>query len=291
MKKLKNGCHFFNIDRMEKVQITNPPKVWVSSFLSVNGNGISGSVIMKKLKNGCNFFNINHTEKFQITKPPKVWVSGFPSVDRQGISALAIMKKLKNDCHFFNIDCTEIFKLPTPPKVLWFSECQWKWNISIDHYEKIENDCHFFNIDCMENFQITNAPKFSGFLSVNGNGISASAIMKKLKMTAISLISIVQKNFKLPISPKVWISGFPSVDRNRISVLAIMKKLKNDCHFFNINHMEKFQITDPPKFGSMVFFSSENWRCKFSFFLNFPLTYFSSSSILGSISTFMHGYT
>ena len=32
-----------------------------------------------------------------------------------------------------------------------------------------------------------------------------------------------------------------------------MKKLKNGCHFINIDHMEKFQITDPPKFGSLVF--------------------------------------
>ena len=71
MKKLKNGCHFFNIHRMEKFQITNPPKVWVSSFLSVNGNGISASAIMKKIENDCHFFNIDHTEKFQITDPPK----------------------------------------------------------------------------------------------------------------------------------------------------------------------------------------------------------------------------
>ena len=53
MKKLKNGCHFFHINCMEKFQITDPLKVWVSSFLSVNGNGISVSAIMKKLKNGC----------------------------------------------------------------------------------------------------------------------------------------------------------------------------------------------------------------------------------------------
>ena len=32
MKKLKNGCHFVNIDRMEKFQITNSPKIWVSGF-------------------------------------------------------------------------------------------------------------------------------------------------------------------------------------------------------------------------------------------------------------------
>ena len=28
---------------------------------------------------------------------------------------------------------------------------------------------------------------------------------------------------------------------------------KNGCHFINIDHMEKFQITDFPKFGSPVF--------------------------------------
>ena len=41
-----------------------------------------------------------------------------------------------------------------------------------------------------------------------------------------------------------------NVDGNRISVLAIMKKLKNGYHFVNIDHMEKFQINNPPKFGS-----------------------------------------
>ena len=69
MKKLKNSCHFFNIDRTEKFQMTNPPKVWVSSFPNVNGNRISVSAIMKKLKNGCHFFNIDCTKKFQITDP------------------------------------------------------------------------------------------------------------------------------------------------------------------------------------------------------------------------------
>ena len=40
MKTLKNGCYFVNIDCTEKIQISNPSKVWVSSFLGVNGNGI-----------------------------------------------------------------------------------------------------------------------------------------------------------------------------------------------------------------------------------------------------------
>ena len=47
IKKLKNGCHFINIDCMEKIQITKPPKFWVPGFLSVDGNEISVSAIMK----------------------------------------------------------------------------------------------------------------------------------------------------------------------------------------------------------------------------------------------------
>ena len=83
-------CHYEKIEKWppfrkyrsyRKFQITDPPKVWVSGFLSVNGNGISVSAIMKKLKNGQPFVNINRKEKFQITGPLKVWVSGFPSVN------------------------------------------------------------------------------------------------------------------------------------------------------------------------------------------------------------------
>ena len=97
-------------------QLLTPRKVWVSSFPSVNGNGISVSAIMKKLKNGCHFFNIDHMEKFPITDPPKVWVSSFPSVNGNRISASAIMKKLKNGCHFFNIDHMGKFPITDPPK-------------------------------------------------------------------------------------------------------------------------------------------------------------------------------
>ena len=140
MKKLKNGCHFINIDCREKFQITDPPKVWVSSFLSVDGNGISPLAIMKKLKNGCHFIDIDHTEKFQITNPHKVCVSGFLSVDGNEISPLAIMKKLKNSCHFININCIEKIQITNAPQTLGlqFFECQQKWNITVGHYEKIE---------------------------------------------------------------------------------------------------------------------------------------------------------
>ena len=59
-------------------------------------------------------------------------------------------------------------------------------------------------------------------------------------MAAISLISIIQKNFQLLTPPKVWVSSFRSVNGNGISVSAIMKKLKNGCHFFNIDRREKY---------------------------------------------------
>ena len=105
MKKLKNGCHFVNIDHTDNFQIIDPPKVWVSSFLSVDGNGISVLAIIKQLNNGHHFINIDCMEKFQITDQPKVWVSGFLRVDGNRISALtlAIIKKLKNCCHVLNI--------------------------------------------------------------------------------------------------------------------------------------------------------------------------------------------
>ena len=70
MKKMKNGYHFINIDHTEKFQVTDLPKVWVSGFPSVNGNGISASAIMKKFENGCHLVNIYCTEKFQIMDPP-----------------------------------------------------------------------------------------------------------------------------------------------------------------------------------------------------------------------------
>ena len=50
----------------KKFKLPTPPKVWVSSFLGVNGNGISLSAIMKKLKNGSHFINIDCMEKFRI---------------------------------------------------------------------------------------------------------------------------------------------------------------------------------------------------------------------------------
>ena len=85
------------------------PKVWVSSFPSVDGNGILVLAIMKILKNGCHLVNMHHTEIYQITNLPKIWVSSFPSVDRNAILASAIMKRSKNGHYFVNMCHTEKF--------------------------------------------------------------------------------------------------------------------------------------------------------------------------------------
>ena len=102
-----------------------------------------------------------------------------------GMMTLAIMKIMKNGCHFVYMCHTEKIQMTNPcpsPKSLglWFSECQWKGNISISHYEKLTNDYHFVNMHHIKKIQVTDPAKVwvSGILTVNRNGISASAIKK-----------------------------------------------------------------------------------------------------------------
>ena len=144
---------------------------------------------------------------------------------------------------------------------LQFSECQWKWDISIGHYEKIEKWLPISLISIVQkNLQLLTPQSFGSLVFWVSMEIAYQCwpLWKNWKMAAISLISIVRKNFQLRTPPKVWVSGFPSVNRNGISVLAIMKKLKNGCHFFNIDHTEKFPITNPPQSLGLQF--SECWQ-------------------------------
>ena len=64
-----------------KLPITDPPKVWVSGFLSVDGNAKLVLAIMENGKNGCSSPKTCPKAKLPITDPPKVWVSVFLSVD------------------------------------------------------------------------------------------------------------------------------------------------------------------------------------------------------------------
>ena len=69
-KKLKNGCLFCKYVLCRKCSNywTHPQKVWISDFLSIDGNRISVSVILKNWKY---FVNVCCTETFQITTPPQ----------------------------------------------------------------------------------------------------------------------------------------------------------------------------------------------------------------------------
>ena len=80
-----------------KLPITDPPKVWVSGFLSVDGNAKLVSAITENGKNGCSSPKMCPRAKLPITEwPPKVWVSSFLSVDGNTKLVSAITENGKN---------------------------------------------------------------------------------------------------------------------------------------------------------------------------------------------------
>ena len=116
-----------------------------------------------------------------------------------------------------------------------------------------KNGCHFVNIDCTENIQITDPEKnwVSGFPSVNRNGISVSAIMKKIE----KWLSFHKYQSYRKIS-NYW----PPPPKNKLGHLCMV-----------------------------TFLHLENQRCKFSIdsiFWTFCWFSFPPTPILGSISTF-----
>ena len=85
-------------------------------------------------------------------------------------------------------------------------------------------------------------PKFGSpvFPSVNGNKLSALAIMNKWKNGHHFTSMHHMEKFQITDAPKSL-----GLNRNGISVLATMKNSKNGCHSIKMHHTEKFQITDP----------------------------------------------
>ena len=98
-----------------KLPITDPPKVWVSGFLSVNGNAKLVSAITENGKNGRNTPKTCPRAKLPITDPPKVWVSGFLSVDGNAKLVSAITENGKNGYSSPKM-YPRNFQLPTPLK-------------------------------------------------------------------------------------------------------------------------------------------------------------------------------
>ena len=69
MKNKKNGSNSPKMHSRAKVTITDPPKVWVSSFPSVDRNGKLVSAIMKNQKNGYNSPKMHPRANVPITEP------------------------------------------------------------------------------------------------------------------------------------------------------------------------------------------------------------------------------
>ena len=103
----------------------------------------------------------------------------------------------------------------TKDKVVWWWENWTNGKFTFDKHNQPlwknwKNGCHFVNMHHMEKFQITDPhpQKFwSGFLSVDGNGISALAIMNKLKNSChfVNLYALYRKisNYR-PQSLDLW---------------------------------------------------------------------------------------
>ena len=85
-----------HILEQNKLPITDPPKVWVSGFPSVDGNGKLVLAIMENGKNGRSSPKTCPRAKLPITDLPKVWVSSLPSVNGNGKLLSAIMENGKN---------------------------------------------------------------------------------------------------------------------------------------------------------------------------------------------------
>ena len=71
MKNGKNGRSTPKMRPRAKLPITDSPKVWVSGFLSVNGNAKLVSAITENGKNGCSAPKTCPRAKLPITDPLK----------------------------------------------------------------------------------------------------------------------------------------------------------------------------------------------------------------------------
>ena len=74
MENWKNDCSSPKTCSRAKLPITDPPKVWVSGFMSVDGNEKVVSAIMKNGKNSSRSPKTHPRAKLPNYQPPKVWL-------------------------------------------------------------------------------------------------------------------------------------------------------------------------------------------------------------------------
>ena len=199
MKKMKNRCHFVNINCTEKFQITSPtPKFGSLIFWVLTEMEYQCWPLWKSWKMAAILLISIVQKNFKLQTPPKFGSPAFRVVTETEYQCQPLWKKLKNGGHFINMDHMGKFQITDPPK---FGSPVFQMSMEMEY------QCQPFwkNWKMADNLlisivrKITDPPKVwvSGFPSVNRNGISVSAIMKKLKNGCLSLISIIQKNFKI----------------------------------------------------------------------------------------------
>ena len=129
------------------------------------------------------------------------------------------MKKLKNGCHFINVDCTENFQITNRQSLgLQFFECQWKWNISVGHYEKNEKWPPFSKYQSYGKISSYQHPQSLGLQFSECQwkwNISVGHYEKIEKWPPFSKYRSYRNisHYQPPL-PKFWVSGFPSINGN-----------------------------------------------------------------------------
>ena len=102
-QNVKNGSHLLENCHRAKFPITEPLRVWVSTFPRVDRNGKLALATMEKWLPILQKLNIE--QNFQLLTPPKVWVPAFPRVNGNGIYGVSHYEKWKNGSHLAENIC------------------------------------------------------------------------------------------------------------------------------------------------------------------------------------------
>ena len=228
MKKLKNGCHYINIDCMEKFQITNPPLKFGSLVFQVSMEmEYQHQTLWKNWKMAAISLILIIRKNFKLPIHPKFGSPVFWVLTEMEYQCWPLWKNWKMAAILLISIIQKNFKLPIHPKF--------------------------------------GSPIFQVLMEME---YQHRPLWKNWKMAAILLILIVWKNFKLPTHPQSLGLQFSKCQQKWNISVGYYKKIENGCHFVNIDRTEKFQITDCPQSLGLVFFCVCWWkrRCKFSFF-------------------------
>ena len=147
----------------------------------------------------------------------------------------------------------EKFQIMDPHSLgFWFCECWQKWNISVSHYENIEERLLFHKYRSCGKISNYQPPKVwvSGLLSVNRNGILASAIMKKLKNGHHFVNIKCMEKFQITDSPQSLVLQFSECQQKWNISICHYEKIEKWPPFHKYALYGKISNYQPPKVES-----------------------------------------